>query len=56
MSDAKEKAPKGKVWMCPACGRWAVHREDVGDVACYMAAGLVTWDKERHVVRKQVTP
>jgi hypothetical protein len=48
------KAPKGQVWMCHACGRWAVDRNDVGDISCYINSVLVPWKKERHVVRRPI--
>ena len=43
---------KKRIWMCLECGRWAVHREDVGDESCYLNAKKVRFDKETHVIPK----
>lgn len=35
-------APKGKVFVCLACGRNGPKVDEIGDESCFMNAGIVT--------------
>jgi hypothetical protein len=44
------KALPRKVWLCAACGRWAVWLYDVGDISCILNAQQVDFDSACMVI------
>jgi len=38
-------APVGRTWVCLACGKHSLKRDEVGDESCFMNAELFDTDK-----------